>query len=179
MSRDCFSASLITRWSTTSMSARRAPASSSPSAPMPSSPACSVSVIHSAVAMSVLDGTTSVSTAEPPIPCRSTTCTSAPSWRATSAASYPPGPPPTMTTREPSRTGEAPAPGSAARRWSRRPARAAGAAPVVSVVGGGTGPEGVVTSGHCAEPDGRVPPGAPRAAPATAGPGPLAVASCP
>ena len=47
----------------------------------------SAMVIHSAVAMRVLDGTTSVSTAAPPSPWRSTTVTSAPSRRATSAAS--------------------------------------------------------------------------------------------
>ena len=41
----------------------------------------------SADAMSVLDGTTSVSTAEPPMPCSSTTVTSAPSDAATRAAS--------------------------------------------------------------------------------------------
>ena len=45
------------------------------------------------------DGTQSVSTADPPRPSRSTTVTSAPSWAATSAASYPPGPPPMITTR--------------------------------------------------------------------------------
>ena len=44
-------------------------------------------------------GTQSVSTAEPPSPSRSTTVTSAPSCAATSAASYPPGPPPRITTR--------------------------------------------------------------------------------
>src|SRR5580704_94101 len=46
------------------------------------------------VAMRVLDGTQSVSTQAPPRPSRSTTVTSAPSWAATRAASYPPGPPP-------------------------------------------------------------------------------------
>ncbi len=35
----------------------------------------------------------------PPRPSRSTRVTSAPSWAATRAASYPPGPPPTITTR--------------------------------------------------------------------------------
>ncbi len=44
-------------------------------------------VITSAVAISVFDGTQSVSTADPPRPSRSTTVTSAPSWAATSAAS--------------------------------------------------------------------------------------------
>ncbi len=43
--------------------------------------------IASAVAMSVFDGTTSVSTAEPPTPFSSTMVTSAPAWAATSAAS--------------------------------------------------------------------------------------------
>ena len=45
------------------------------------------SVISSAVAIRVLLGTQSVSTAEPPRPSVSTTVTSAPSWAATSAAS--------------------------------------------------------------------------------------------
>ncbi len=56
-------------------------------------------VITSAVAISVLDGTQSVSTDAPPRPSQSTTVTSAPSWAATSAASYPPGPPPMITIR--------------------------------------------------------------------------------
>src|SRR5580704_15192056 len=51
-------------------------------------------VIALDVSMSVLDGTQSVSTQAPPIPSESTTVTSAPSWAATRAASYPPGPPP-------------------------------------------------------------------------------------
>ena len=54
---------------------------------MPSSPATSVCVITSAVAIRVLLGTQSVSTADPPIPSLSTTVTSASSWAATSAAS--------------------------------------------------------------------------------------------
>ena len=58
-----------------------------PSSRMPSSGARSAIVIHSAVAMSVLDGTTSVSTAAPPSPAASTTVTSAPSRRPTRAAS--------------------------------------------------------------------------------------------
>src|SRR5690242_15868669 len=66
---------------------------------MPSSPDSATSVITSAVAIKVLDGTQSVSTAEPPRPSVSTRVTSPPSWLATSAASYPPGPPPMMTTR--------------------------------------------------------------------------------
>ena len=51
------------------------------------------------MAIRVLLGTQSVSTAEPPSPSESTTVTSAPSWAATSADSYPPGPPPRITTR--------------------------------------------------------------------------------
>ena len=58
-----------------------------------------MSAISSAVAIRVLLGTQSVSTAEPPSPSVSTTVTSAPSCAATSAASYPPGPPPMITTR--------------------------------------------------------------------------------
>ncbi len=53
----------------------------------------------SAVAISVFDGTQSVSTDAPPRPSQSTTVTSAPAWAATSAASYPPGPPPMITIR--------------------------------------------------------------------------------
>src|SRR5690606_27534964 len=49
-------------------------------------------------AMRVLLGTQSVRTVDPPRPSRSTRVTSAPSLRATSAASYPPGPPPMITT---------------------------------------------------------------------------------
>ena len=50
------------------------------------------------VAIRVFDGTQSLSTHAPPGPSRSTTVTSAPSWAATRAASYPPGPPPMMAT---------------------------------------------------------------------------------
>ena len=53
----------------------------------PSSCAVDMSVISSAVAISVLLGTQSVSTAEPPTPSVSTTVTSAPSCAATWAAS--------------------------------------------------------------------------------------------
>src|SRR3954471_15625386 len=49
--------------------------------------------------MRVFDGTQSVSTDAPPRPSQSTTVTSAPSCAATSAASYPPGPPPMITIR--------------------------------------------------------------------------------
>lgn len=50
------------------------------------------------MATSALLGTQSVSTAAPPMPSLSTMSTFAPNAAATSAASYPPGPPPTMTT---------------------------------------------------------------------------------
>jgi hypothetical protein len=53
--------------------------SAAPAKRRPSSPDPSTSVITSAVAISVLLGTQSVSTAEPPMPSRSTTVTSAPS----------------------------------------------------------------------------------------------------
>src|SRR5690606_22035330 len=53
---------------------------------------------RSDVAIRVLLGTQSVRTVDPPSPSRSTKVTSAPSLRATSAASYPPGPPPMITT---------------------------------------------------------------------------------
>ena len=53
----------------------------------PSSAASLMSVISSAVAIRVLLGTQSVSTAEPPRPSESTTVTFAPSWAATRAAS--------------------------------------------------------------------------------------------
>ncbi len=66
----------------------------------PSSVAPDTSVISSAVAIRVLLGTQSVSTAEPPSPSVSTMVTSAPSCAATSPDSYPPGPPPTITTRD-------------------------------------------------------------------------------
>ena len=49
--------------------------------------------------MKVLDGTQSESTQAPPAPSASTTVTSASSWAATSAASYPAGPPPMITIR--------------------------------------------------------------------------------
>ena len=54
---------------------------------MPSSAELPTSAISSAVAISVLLGTQSVRTAEPPMPSVSTTVTSAPSWAATWAAS--------------------------------------------------------------------------------------------
>ena len=94
MSSDCACASAVTRLftrarSTPTRSSGRSPPPAAPPAPSltPSSPDSAVSVITSAVAISVLDGTQSVSTAEPPSPSRSTTVTSAPSCAATSAAS--------------------------------------------------------------------------------------------
>src|SRR5262249_52710301 len=63
-----------------------------PALPVPS---CSTYCVRaSAIAINALLGTQSVSTQAPPRPSRSTTVTSAPSCAATSAASYPPGPPP-------------------------------------------------------------------------------------
>src|ERR1044072_9520000 len=56
-------------------------------------------IITSAVAINVFDGTQSVSTDAPPRPSQSTKVTSAPSCPATSAALYPPGPPPMNTVR--------------------------------------------------------------------------------
>src|SRR5450631_408217 len=53
------------------------------------------------VEIRVLLGTQSVRTAAPPRPSRSTTVTDAPRWAATRAASYPPGPPPRITTDVP------------------------------------------------------------------------------
>src|SRR6185312_13517779 len=53
----------------------------------------------SELAMNVFDGTQSVSTQAPPGPSASTRVTSASSWAATKAASYPPGPPPMITIR--------------------------------------------------------------------------------
>ena len=63
-----------------------------PSAPFansctPSSLAPAIATAASAVAMRDFEGTTSVMTADPPIPARSTTVTSAPSCAAASAAS--------------------------------------------------------------------------------------------
>ncbi len=63
MSADCACASRITRAFTVPSSATR-----EPSKRMPSSLASSMSAISSAVAISVLLGTQSVSTAEPPRP---------------------------------------------------------------------------------------------------------------
>ena len=54
--------------------------------------------MNAAVEISALLGTQSVRTQAPPSPSRSTTVTRAPARAATSAASYPPGPPPRTTT---------------------------------------------------------------------------------
>ena len=79
-------------WSAASCSTRsltRARSTWTPSSPIitPSSLAVETSVISSAVAIRVLLGTQSVSTAEPPMPSESTTVTSAPSCAATRADS--------------------------------------------------------------------------------------------
>jgi hypothetical protein len=91
MSSDWLRARLSTRLLTvfrSTLTARRgSPPGSPPSKRTPSSPDSSTSVIRSAVAISVLLGTQSVSTADPPMPSRSTTVTEAPSWAATNAAS--------------------------------------------------------------------------------------------
>ena len=89
MSADWSAASRLTRSFTRARSTRM-PVAASPSWSWkltPSSAADAMSVITSAVAISVLLGTQSVSTAEPPMPSESTTVTSAPSCEATSADS--------------------------------------------------------------------------------------------
>ena len=89
MSPDWSAASALTRAFTRARSTRM-PVAASPSASWkatPSSAPSAISVISSAVAIRVLLGTQSVSTAEPPMPSVSTIVTSAPSWAATSAAS--------------------------------------------------------------------------------------------
>ena len=93
MSADWACASAITRSLATAMSARASRGTSTPS-----SADDSTSVRRSDVAMSVLLGTQSVSTVEPPGPSRSIRVTSAPRRAATNAASYPPGPPPMIAT---------------------------------------------------------------------------------
>ena len=55
--------------------------------------------VKPSVAISDFEGTTSVSTAEPPTPARSMSVTSAPSRAPARAASYPPGPPPRTAIR--------------------------------------------------------------------------------
>src|SRR5262249_25894656 len=96
MSADCAAASRFTLLLITDVSMLTA------SRPAPRIPNCSVSryaVTTSELAMKVLDGTQSCSTQAPPAPSASTTVTSAPSWAATRAASYPAGPPPMITIR--------------------------------------------------------------------------------
>ena len=101
MSADWSAASCLTRRLTRLRSTTTLVASS-PSATlkfMPSSGASATSAISSEVAISVLLGTQSVTTADPPIPSESTrAATSAPSWEATQRRPQPPGPPPTITT---------------------------------------------------------------------------------
>src|SRR5215475_6224577 len=80
----------------TMLSAPAGPAPPAIRMPRPAAPR-SMAIV-SEVAMSVFDGTQSVSTQAPPSPSESTTVTCAPSWAATRAASYPPGPPPRITT---------------------------------------------------------------------------------
>src|SRR6266702_2512207 len=66
---------------------------------MPRSRARRRSVRTPVEAMKVLDGTQSHSTHAPPTPSLSITVTAAPCWAATSAASYPAGPPPMIAMR--------------------------------------------------------------------------------
>ncbi len=92
MSSDCWRASARTRRLMTprliAMSGRLArPAAFGIENCTPRSPADAIASVASAVAMRVFDGTTSVSTAAPPTPTRSTSVTSAPSWAPASAAS--------------------------------------------------------------------------------------------
>ncbi len=90
MSSDWVRASLVTRALTRARSTLTRPSgpkSSDEPSRTPSWPDSAVSVIDSAVAIRVFEGTQSVRTAEPPSPSRSTTVTSAPSCAATSAAS--------------------------------------------------------------------------------------------
>ena len=89
MSADWSAASCLTR----ALTRARSTASDVVASPsrsvktIPSSAEPAISVIRSEVAISVLLGTQSVSTAEPPSPSESTTVTRAPSWAATRAAS--------------------------------------------------------------------------------------------
>src|SRR5215469_12148010 len=92
-SADCAMASARTLAYRRAASTRTAPFRSElTSSPRPGE--ASMAAIIPELAMSVFDGTQSVSTQAPPRPSRSTTVTSAPSCAATRAASYPPGPPP-------------------------------------------------------------------------------------
>ena len=104
MSSDCWLARSLSRRftarrSTETTGATCRPASFGTENRTPSRAMRWIAPIEFAVAMRVFDGTTSVSTAEPPTPDRSTSVTSAPSCTPASAASYPPGPPPTTTMR--------------------------------------------------------------------------------
>ena len=89
MSRDWAAASARMRRFTAVSSATESETSSPSwsSRCTPRSEAVSNWLMKSAVEMSVLEGTQSVSTAAPPTPSRSTTVTVAPRWAATSAAS--------------------------------------------------------------------------------------------
>ena len=95
MSSDCCCASALMR----PLTERTSTATSPATVPTPTRGASRNAVTRSLVAISVLLGTQSVSTHAPPMPSRSTTVTVAPSWAATSADSYPAGPPPTITMR--------------------------------------------------------------------------------
>src|SRR6478672_8145382 len=95
MSADCCCARPLMR----SLTDVRSTATSPATVPTPTRGASRNAVTRSLVAMRVLLGTQSVSTHDPPMPSRSTTVTVAPSCAATSADSYPAGPPPTITMR--------------------------------------------------------------------------------
>ncbi len=83
MSEDCSWARFRMRWPTRPMSAW----ASAPPRSTPRSTEAPTRRIESAAAISVLEGTTSVRTAAPPNPWRSTRVTRAPSFAATMAAS--------------------------------------------------------------------------------------------
>ena len=93
MSPDCAGASEATR----SCTAATSTSTASTGTEIPSWPASRTAVRPPAEAMKVLDGTQSASTHAPPGPSGSTRVTSAPYCAATSAASYPAGPPPMIT----------------------------------------------------------------------------------
>ena len=98
MSRLCAEARSRMRSLTAPRSAAASCPLFTPSKRTPSPPATSMRERECEVEIRVLLGTQSVRTAAPPKPSRSTTVTDAPRWAATSAASYPPGPPPRTTT---------------------------------------------------------------------------------
>ena len=92
MSSDCwparsFSRRFTARRSTATSGATWRPASFGTEKRTPSRAMRWIAPIEFAVAMSVFEGTTSVSTAEPPTPARSMSVTSAPSCAPASAAS--------------------------------------------------------------------------------------------